>query len=177
MKARAFGALRRSDVGSLRLAVGAAITGVALSVAACSGGGTASAPSSGGASPTASSQPSSQPSSSQPASHQVTVQMTDFHLALSQQNFTPGIYTFVAVNSGQAVHAIEVDGPGVSDQQTDDVQPGQTARLTVTLQPGSYEMYCPVDGHKAKGMDTHFTVGGAGDSTSPSEPGAGTGGY
>ncbi|MGH3616496.1 MAG: cupredoxin domain-containing protein, partial [Pseudonocardiaceae bacterium] len=163
---------RRRDVGSLRLAVGAAITGVALSVAACSGGGTASAPSSGGASPTASSQPSSQP-----ASNQVTVQMTDFHLALSQQNFTPGTYTFVAVNSGQAVHAIEVDGPGVSDQQTDDVQPGQTARLTVTLQPGSYEMYCPVDGHKTKGMDTHFTVGGAGESTSPSEPGASTGGY
>ena len=103
--------------------------------------------------------------------------MTDFHLALSQQNFTPGTYTFVAVNSGQAVHAIEVDGPGVSDQQTDDVQPGQTARLTVTLQPGSYEMYCPVDGHRTKGMDTHFTVGGAGESTSPSEPGAGTGGY
>ncbi len=172
MKARVFGALRRRDVGSLRLAVGAAITGVALSVAACSGGGTASAPSSGGASPTASSQPSSQP-----ASNQVTVQMTDFHLALSQQNFTPGTYTFVAVNSGQAVHAIEVDGPGVSDQQTDDVQPGQTARLTVTLQPGSYEMYCPVDGHKTKGMDTHFTVGGAGESTSPSEPGASTGGY
>lgn len=172
MKARVFGALRRSDVGSLRLAVGAAITGVALSVAACSGGGTASAPSSGGASATASSPPSSQP-----ASNQVTVQMTDFHLALSQQNFTPGTYTFVAVNSGQAVHAIEVDGPGVSDQQTDDVQPGQTARLTVTLQPGSYEMYCPVDGHKTKGMDTHFTVGGAGESTSPSEPGAGTGGY
>jgi plastocyanin len=172
MKARVFGALRRSDVGSLRLAVGAAITGVALSVAACSGGGTASAPSSGGASPTASSQPSNQP-----ASNQVTVQMTDFHLALSQQKFTPSTYTFVAVNSGQAVHAIEVDGPGVSDQQTDDVQPGQTARLTVTLQPGSYEMYCPVDGHKAKGMDTHFTVGGAGESTSPSEPGAGTGGY
>ncbi|HEX5347243.1 MAG TPA: cupredoxin domain-containing protein [Pseudonocardiaceae bacterium] len=172
MKARAFGALRRSDVGSLRLAVGAAITGVALSVAACSGGGTASAPSSGGASPTASSQPSSQPSSSQ-----VTVQMTDFHLALSQQTFAPGAYTLVAVNSGQTVHAIELNGPGVSDQHTDDVQPGQTARLTVTLQPGSYEMYCPVDGHKTKGMDTHFTVGGAGESTNPSEPGASTGGY
>jgi plastocyanin len=103
--------------------------------------------------------------------------MTDFHLALSQQTFAPGAYTFVAVNSGQTVHAIELNGPGVSDQHTDDVQPGQTTRLTVTLQPGSYEMYCPVDGHKTKGMDTHFTVGGAGESTSPSEPGASTGGY
>jgi plastocyanin len=105
--------------------------------------------------------------------------MTEFHLALSQQTFAPGTYTFVAVNSGQTVHAIEVDGPGVSDQRTPgDVQPGQSASLTVALQPGSYELYCPVDGHKSKGMDTHFTVGSAGESTSSSpEPGASTGGY
>ncbi|MFN2478893.1 MAG: cupredoxin domain-containing protein [Pseudonocardiaceae bacterium] len=174
MRARVLAALWRSDMGSLRLAVGAAITGLALAVAACSGGGPASAPSSGGASPTASSPPSSQP-----ANNQVTVQMTEFHLELSQQTFTPGTYTFVAVNAGQTVHAIEVDGPGVSDQRTPgDVQPGQAARLTVTLQPGSYELYCPVDAHKAKGMATHFTVGGSGESpSSPPEPGASTGGY
>ena len=157
MRARVVGAPWRSDVGGLRLTVAAALTGLALAVAACSGGGTASAPSSGGPSPTASGPPSSQP-----ASNQVTVQMTEFHLALSQQTFTPGTYTFVAVNAGQTVHAIEVDGPGVSDQRTPgDVRPGQSASLTVTLQPGSYELYCPVDGHKSRGMDTHFTVGGA----------------
>jgi plastocyanin len=157
MRARVVGAPWRSDVGGLRLTVGAALTGLTLAVAACSGGGTASAPSSRGPSPTASGPPSSQP-----ASNQVTVQMTEFHLALPQQSFTPGTYTFVAVNAGQTVHAIEIDGPGVSDQRTPgDVRPGQSASLTVTLQPGSYELYCPVDGHKSKGMDTHFTVGGA----------------
>jgi plastocyanin len=156
-RARVVGAPWPSDVGGLRLTVGAALTGLTLAVAACSGGGTASAPSSGSPPPTASGPPSSQP-----ASNQVTVQMTEFHLALSQPTFTPGTYTFVAVNAGQTVHAIEIDGPGVSDQRTPgDVRPGQSASLTVTLQPGSYELYCPVDGHKSRGMDTHFTVGGA----------------
>lgn len=85
MRARVVGAPWRSDVGGLRLMVGAALTGLTLAVAACSGGGTASAPSSGGPPPTASG-----PSSSQPTSNQVTVQMTEFHLALPQQTFTPG---------------------------------------------------------------------------------------
>jgi hypothetical protein len=154
--------------------VGTAVAGLTFAVAACSDAGTGSAPSGGGASATASGPPSSQL-----ASNQVTVQMTDYRLALSQQNLTPGTYTFVAVNAGQTVHAIEVDGPGVSDQRTPgDVQPGQSASLAVTLQPGSYELYCPVDGHKAKGMDTHFTVGGGGATSSSSpKPGASTGGY
>ncbi|MGH3781541.1 MAG: plastocyanin/azurin family copper-binding protein [Pseudonocardiaceae bacterium] len=105
--------------------------------------------------------------------------MTDFHLALSNPISAPGTYTFVAVNAGQDEHAIEIDGPGVSDQRTPGVvQPGHSASLTVTLQPGSYDMYCPVDGHRAMGMDTHFTVGAAGETGSSSpEPGNGGGGY
>jgi hypothetical protein len=109
MRASVLRALGRSGVGGRRLMVGTAVAGVIFAVAACSGAGTGSVPSSGGASATASGPPSSQP-----ASNQVTVQMTDFHLALSQQNLTSGTYTFVAVNAGQTVHAIEVDGPGVS---------------------------------------------------------------
>jgi hypothetical protein len=50
--------------------------------------------------------------------------------------------------------------------------------LTVTLQPGRYEIHCPVDGHKTMGMDTHFTVGGAGGAgSSAPEPGGSTGVY
>jgi uncharacterized cupredoxin-like copper-binding protein len=105
--------------------------------------------------------------------------MTDFHLALSDPTSAPGTYIFVAVNAGHDEHAIEIDGPGVSDQRTQGVvQPGQSASLTVTLQPGTYEMYCPVDGHRAMGMNTRFTVGTAGEAgTSSTGPGSSTGGY
>jgi uncharacterized cupredoxin-like copper-binding protein len=133
-----------------RLAV--SVAGVAVVAAAC-GGGSTGGPTPGGTTPA-----TSGPTSSPLAGQQVTVQMTDFRLALPE-TLAPGTYTFVAVNAGQTVHAIQIDGPGVSDQRTPgDVQPGQSASLTVTLQPGSYDIYCPVDGHQAMGMDTHFTV-------------------
>ncbi len=56
-------------------------------------------------------------------------------------------------------HALEIDGPGVSDKASDTVSPGSSTSLTVTLRKGSYELYCPVDGHKDLGMDTTITVG------------------
>lgn len=110
----------------------------------------------------------------------VTVDMTEFKLALSQPTFTPGTYTFVAKNSGTTLHVLEIDGPGVSDQKSKGVQPGQSASLTVTLQNGSYEIYCPVDGHRSMGMDTKIMVGagggGSGPSSMPSPTGGGSGG-
>lgn len=110
--------------------------------------------------------------------NQVTVQMTDFDLALSNQALTPGTYTFVAVNAGQAGHAIAIDGPGVVNQRTVSVQPGQSESLTVTLQPGSYDIYCPVGSHQAKGMSTQFAVTGAGETgNSSTESGSSTDGY
>lgn len=35
---------------------------------------------------------------------------------------------------------------------------GGTSKVTVTLQPGTYTYYCPVDGHRARGMTGKLTV-------------------
>ena len=63
------------------------------------------------------------------------------------------------VNQGQATHDLVINGPGVSGEQTPTLSPGQTATLDVTLEAGSYELYCGVDGHRELGMDVHITVG------------------
>lgn len=158
MQANVLGTRRRHGVGSRRLGMAAAV--LTFAVAACGSSGTATAPASG-------------PPSGQSAGGQVTVRMSEFHLALPQQNFTPGTYTFIAVNAGQLEHAIELAGPDVPGKRTPIVQSGQSAKLTVTLQPGSYEMYCPVDGHKEEGMDTYFSVGSASETgNNPPGPGA-----
>ena len=54
-------------------------------------------------------------------------------------------------------HGIAVEGNGV-DKDGQIVAPGSTSKITVTLKPGKYEFYCPVDGHKASGMEGTLTV-------------------
>ncbi|HET6793138.1 MAG TPA: hypothetical protein VFH45_01775 [Acidimicrobiales bacterium] len=88
----------------------------------------------------------------------VTATETEYHIALSRSSFAPGRYRFDAVNSGSATHNLVINGPGVSSS-TDFLSPGQRQSLTVTLQPGSYDIYCGVDGHRQLGMEVHITVG------------------
>jgi uncharacterized cupredoxin-like copper-binding protein len=95
---------------------------------------------------------------------QVTVGETEFKLAVSTSSFNPGAYTFRAVNNGKVVHSLEITGPGVN-ATTPDLQPGQSADLKVTLQTGSYDVFCPIPGHKALGMNQEITVGGSGATT------------
>ncbi|WP_207507807.1 hypothetical protein [Klenkia brasiliensis] len=89
---------------------------------------------------------------------EVDVSATEFAFTLSQQEFAPGEYTFVLSDDGSAPHALTITGPGV-DETSDDVRPGDSAELTVTLQPGDYELLCPVGDHTARGMRMTITVG------------------
>jgi plastocyanin len=72
--------------------------------------------------------------------------------------FTAGTYTFTVHNTGQFPHNLTVDGPGVQDKASPTMGGGGTGTVTVTLQKGSYELYCSVDGHKGQGMDMHIQV-------------------
>ncbi len=139
-------------------AVGVAVV-VGLAVAGC-GGKSSNSSSAPATTTTASAAPTASATSGGGGQgSMVTVDEVDFKLNLSTTTFQPGTYTFVAKNTGQSTHGLEIDGPGVEDKKTDTISPGASSTLTVTLQRGSYELYCPVDGHKAMGMDTHITVG------------------
>jgi uncharacterized cupredoxin-like copper-binding protein len=92
------------------------------------------------------------------AATDVTATETEFKIALSQSTFAAGAYTFKAVNSGKFPHALTIVGPGVASVATSNLNPGQSGSVTVSLKAGSYEIYCPVDGHKKLGMDLHITV-------------------
>jgi len=89
----------------------------------------------------------------------VTATETEFHIALSTTSLAPGKYTFTAVNKGQLEHNLVVNGPGVSQVQTQGLlAPGQSGSVTVTLSKGTYDVYCGVPGHKQQGMDVRITV-------------------
>lgn len=159
--------------------IGAAALAAVCTVAACGGSGPSGTPSSTAGATSATSTGAAGSGTSTPAS-QVTATLTEFHIALSRSSFTPGTYTFVAVNSGAATHALEITGPGLSNASTGSISPGQSTNLTVTLRTGSYDVFCPVDGHKGLGMDLTLTVGGATAATSApaaSTTAGGGGGY
>jgi uncharacterized cupredoxin-like copper-binding protein len=71
-----------------------------------------------------------------------------------------GVIEFKVQNDGSTTHALEVEGGDV-EQRTDDIAPGESATLKVDLQKGVYEIYCPIDDHKDKGMSGDLSVAGA----------------
>lgn len=143
-----------------RCALGAVVVavGAALVLAACGGGSSSSMPSGGvaGASKTMA------------GGHRVTAVESEYKIVLSQTTFSPGTYTFVAMNKGHVGHSLEIAGPGVSNRRiAGTVSPGSSKELTVTLQKGSYEVYCPIDSHKKLGMLDTIKVGGSGHGSAP----------
>jgi plastocyanin len=67
-----------------------------------------------------------------------------------------GKVTFKFANPSSVPHAFEVEGNGV-EGKTDTIT-SSDASVTVDLKPGKYEYFCPVDGHKAAGMEGTLTV-------------------
>jgi len=87
------------------------------------------------------------------------VSLVDFSIEPSHVTVSSaGTTTFAVVNNGQTTHALEIEGNGI-EEETDELQPGDSADLTVDLKEGTYEIYCPVDGHRAQGMEGTLTVG------------------
>lgn len=91
----------------------------------------------------------------------VAISETDFKLDPSDPSVKAGEVTFDVTNDGQTAHSLEVEGPNGDQELEQDLQPGDSGTLTVDLsEPGTYEMYCPVDDHKGRGMTGEITVTG-----------------
>jgi uncharacterized cupredoxin-like copper-binding protein len=117
---------------------------------------------------------SAAPASASTSTTSIKAIETDFHIALSKTS-NAGHYVFDAVNKGQTTHALMITGPGITMAMTKDIQPGQSATLAVTLKKGAYDIFCPIPGHKALGMNLNINVGGAATAASKSS-GSGTSG-
>jgi hypothetical protein len=69
-----------------------------------------------------------------------------------------GSTTFNVTNNGTNEHSFEVEGNGIEEALDPTLQPGENGTLQVDLQPGTYEVYCPVGNHRAEGMTMQLTV-------------------
>jgi len=92
----------------------------------------------------------------------VSARLSEWTIQLSEATVPTGQVTFAVTNGGSIPHAFEVEGNG-TERATPLIQPGASATLTLTLKPGTYEVYCPVgdNSHKKLGMETHLKVVGA----------------
>lgn len=95
------------------------------------------------------------------ADHKVEVKLTEFKMEMST-TVAAGPTTFTVTNAGSDVHSFEVEGNGMEKRLATHLQAGQTKTLQVDLKPGTYKVYCPVDGHKMIGMSLNLTVSQAG---------------
>jgi uncharacterized cupredoxin-like copper-binding protein len=62
------------------------------------------------------------------------------------------------VNAGKERHSIEIEGNGLEAGLSAPLSRGDQTRWEVTLTPGTYEVYCPVNDHQEKGMTTRLVV-------------------
>ena len=88
-----------------------------------------------------------------------TVDISEVEFAIEPKEVTTkaGEVTFAVSNDGSAPHNLEVEGNGI-EEVSETIDGGQKTDLTVNLEPGEYEMYCAIPGHREQGMEGTVTV-------------------
>jgi plastocyanin len=86
------------------------------------------------------------------------VSSVDFDFELASTDLAAGEYTIELTNDGSATHDLVVERDGEDVAETEDVGPGQSSSVTVTLDPGEYVFYCSIGNHRAMGMEVTVTV-------------------
>jgi len=93
-------------------------------------------------------------------SHHATIVEKEFKLVPKKTIVAHGKVTLTLRNTGKFKHALSIEHGGANhkDVKSKTVQPGKTVKFTVTIKAGHYEIYCPIDGHKSKGMEGTLIV-------------------
>ena len=106
------------------------------------------------------------------ATPQVNAKLLDFKVVPKPKTVAAGKVTFVATNGGKVEHELVVvrtpkdaaklgRGDGTASEkgevaEVEDVKPGKTKRLTVSLKPGRYVLLCNIGKHYGAGMYVNF---------------------
>jgi uncharacterized cupredoxin-like copper-binding protein len=96
-----------------------------------------------------------------PPAGSIKVTMTDFRFSPDQIAAKSGSTTFYIVNEGHSSHdftILQADGSGGHVAQSELIQPGGSATLTVKLAPGQYPVICSQPGHAQAGMEARISV-------------------
>jgi plastocyanin len=101
-----------------------------------------------------------------PRSGGLQVALGEWSIGLEAKAIRPGPVTFVVTNRGKFRHGFEIQAAGEhhgrddddEELETDRLEPGESARLTLDLEPGVYEVECFVSHHDERGMVARLVV-------------------
>jgi plastocyanin len=94
-----------------------------------------------------------------------TIQISEKEYSLTPATVSlpkAGTYAFRVTNNGTITHAFTIEPSGGGTKvEGGNIQPGSHKTVKYTFVAGkSYEMFCPIDGHRAQGMSGTIKVGG-----------------
>jgi len=87
----------------------------------------------------------------------IDVQLTEYEIRMPD-TLTAGRVHFKIANAGKQSHNFVIEGAGISQKLDSDLSRGDTGEITMNLPAGSYTVYCPVDGHRGRGMQRTVVV-------------------
>lgn len=90
------------------------------------------------------------------AAASIDVSAFEFGFTASSETVPAGEITFTLLNTGGMEHDLVLEG--VDGAATDILGPTEAGSFTVTLEPGTYTLYCSVGTHRDLGMELEITV-------------------
>ena len=87
----------------------------------------------------------------------VEVKLTEYKIEMPA-SVSAGATTFKVTNTGDETHGFEIEGNGIEVALKPRLKKRESGSLQVDLKPGTYKVYCPVLGHKRRGMSLDLTV-------------------
>lgn len=76
------------------------------------------------------------------------------------KTLSPGKYELDVENVGTVAHNLAITGPKLTGPSvTPTIKPSGSAKLTVSLEKGTYTLFCAIPGHRALGMVAKVSVG------------------
>lgn len=88
----------------------------------------------------------------------VPVSLVDYRIEMPN-SLPAGTTVFQISNNGEVEHNFEIEGNGIERKLDQPLKPLEVASLEVNLQPGTYEVYCPVGDHaEERQMRTQLVV-------------------
>src|SRR4051812_8850799 len=87
----------------------------------------------------------------------IDVQLTEYEIRMPD-SLPAGRTHFKIANAAKQTHNFVIEGAGISQKLDSDLTRGDTGEITVNLPAGTYTVYCPVDGHRGRGMQRTIVV-------------------